>query len=350
MDSQITQEQVMTLKVSELKAQLSAKGLECTGIKSALQKRLLEAIKNAPKAEALEVEKKEDAEEIDESTRYTGTVARYFKRKGFGMIIPEGKTEADKDDHIFVHWRQIQSNDEWPFLSQGQKVEYYLGKKLAPKNPKKATFAARVTLEGGNSVTSVDTRVFPNRGLRFQGAVKFFDARKGFGFIIPKETFTFDGHEFDPAKKDGRVYIAREDIKTAAEVDTSPSLKEKAEVEFTIYKRAEDDGKDGSKYGAGDLTKVGGEALTLEDFKPRRTGPRTGPRRKKKGKKGKKRKAGQMMMIPMGGMNMQPQMVVMNGQTFMMMPQGGMNMSNMFKLKTNKKKRRRKNKNKKAAQ
>merc|ERR1711964_961575 len=102
--------------------------------------------------------------------------------------------------------------------------------------------------------------------------------------------------------------------------------------------------------GAGDLTKVGGEALTLEDFKSRRTGPRTGPRRKKKGKKGKKRKAGQMMMIPMGGMNMQPQMVMMNGQTFMMMPQNMSNMSNMFKLKTNKKKRRRKNKNKKAAQ
>merc|ERR1711964_940876 len=124
-------------------------------------------------------------------------------------------------------------------------------------------------------------------------------------------------------KKDGRIYIAREDIKTAAEVDTSPSLKEKAEVEFTIYKRAATEGEDKATYGAGDLTKVGGEALTIDDFKPRRVRDPNAPRRKNK--KGKKRKANQMMMIPMGGgMNMQPQIVMMNGQAFMMMPQNMM--------------------------
>merc|ERR1711964_592337 len=153
------------------------------------------------------------------------------------------------------------------------------------------------------------------------------------------------------SKKDGRIYIAREDIKTAAEVDTSPSLKEKAEVEFTIYKRAATEGEDKATYGAGDLTKVGGEALTIDDFKPRRVRDPNAPRRKnQKGKKKKgklhKRKANQMMMIPMGGgMNMQPQIVMMNGQAFMMMPQNMM--GGKFQMPGQKKKRRKRNKNKK---
>merc|ERR1711964_303639 len=179
----------MSLKVSELKQQLTERGLPTNGIKSALQKRLLAAV-NGGGEEAKEneggipVEVAED--EIDETTRYSGTVLKFLKRRGFGRIIPDGKTAEDKDDLVFVHWKQIQSTDAWPSLNDGQKVEYYLGKKANPKDPKKAVFAAKVTLEGGQPVNQADTRDFPSRETRFVGVVEFFDRRKGFGFIKPR--------------------------------------------------------------------------------------------------------------------------------------------------------------------
>merc|ERR1712146_106073 len=142
---------------------------------------------------------------------------------------------------------------------------------------------------GGNPVSQADERVFPDRSQRFQGTVKFFDARKGFGFVIPKEDFCFDEQDF--VAKKASIYVCREDIKTADSVDTSPSLKDKAEIEFTLYKKA-DAGK--TKYCAGDVTKVGGEPLTADDFKPR--GVR-GQGYKGKKKNNKKRKLNQMAMI-----------------------------------------------------
>jgi len=353
MDAGLTEQSIGTLKVSELKAELAKRGLETKGIKSALQKRLREAVAStvaAPAATGMDAV--EDVETIDESVRFKGTVVKFFKRRGFGTICPEGKDATKKEDLVFVHWRQIQSSDEWPSLNEGQVVEYYLGSKANAKKPSQKVFAAKVTLEGGNPVYHADERVFPDRSQRFAGVVKFFDARKGFGFVKPKEDFCFDEQDFLASK--AGIYVAREDIKTADSVDTSPSLKDKAEIEFTLYKSTGADAK--SKYCAGDVTKVGGEPLTAEDFKPRRA---PGDR-KYKGKKGKKRKGqfnskqmmnmlkkmmgggnrqmmNPMMMNPMAMMmgGRQPQLMQMGGQTFMMMPAGG-----------KRKKKRRKNKNK----
>jgi cold shock CspA family protein len=360
---------VKTLKVSELKAQLTSRGLPTNGIKSALQKRLIEALsgdgeeaKASEPAEGgipVEVEVVED--EIDETTRYTGTVLKFLKRRGFGRIIPAGKTEEDKDDLVFVHWKQIQSDDAWPSLNDGQKVEYYLGKKGNPKDPKKAVFAAKVTLEGGVSVSHADTRDFPNRTTRFVGVVEFFDRRKGFGFIKPKEDFNFEDTDFLASKK-GTIYVCREDINTADDVETSPSLKDEAEVEFALYKTTNEDGS--IRWAAGDVTNVGGAALTADDFKVRQEGQkrkRTNKNKGKRGKKGQKGKKNQKFpknkafqfkgqtLIPMNMAQNQPQVFMMNGQPYMVMPQqfGGMNMGmmNMMGGQAGRpKKRRRKNK------
>jgi len=368
----LTADDVMTLKVSELKAKLIERSLPTNGIKSALQKRLLAALGGAESAPAettgMEVEKDTGPkEEIDETVRYQGTVFAYLKRRGFGRIIPEGKTEEDKDDFIFVHWKQIQSSDEWPALQKGQKVEYYLGKKLNPKDPKKANFAAKVTLPGGEQVNIADTRNFPDRNQRFTGTVDFFNAYKGFGFIKPNEDFAFEETDFLASKK-GTIYVCREDIKVADDVDSSPSLKDKAEVEFALYKVEEEDKK--TKWAAGDVTKVGGDPLGTEDFKPKRPRGEKRKRSHKKGKKGKKGQKGKKgkknqfkggfkmggnTFIPMNmGMQRQPQMVMMNGQAYMVMPQmGGMQMAGFGGMNvqagrnTKRRKKNRKNKNKK---
>merc|ERR1711964_163491 len=191
---------------------------------------------------------------------------------------------------------------------------------------------------------------------RFVGIVEFFDRRKGFGFISPKEDFNFADTDFVANKKESRIYVAREDIKTTAEVDSMPSLKDKAEVEFTLFKNTEEDK---TKWAAADVTKVGGESLGEDDFKVFVRGEKRKrqPQSKKKGKKGKKGKGkkfkggfqmGGQTFIPMGSGGT-PQIMMVNGQAFMVMPQGmnmGMNMMGMNMMGGRKSKRRKKNKKK----
>merc|ERR1711964_738128 len=268
------------------------------------------------------------------------------------------------DDMVFVHWKQIQSDDPWPALEEGQKVEYYLGKRANPKDPKKAVFAAQVTLAGGQQVSTADTRDFPDRSQRFEGVVQFFHTRKGFGFIKPKEDFNFDENDFFADKK-ANIYVAREDIKTTDDVETMPSLKNDAAVEFALYKTTNKDGE--TRYAAGDVTMPGGAPLGQDDFKPKpdfKNKPR-GQKRKRsqkgKGKKGQKGgkapkgafKMNGMTFIPMA-QQAQPQIVMMNGQPYMVMPQqnqfGGMRFANNMNLvgfgQQPRKKRRKNNKKK----
>merc|ERR1712072_709808 len=103
----------------------------------------------------------------------------------------------------------------------------------------KSVFAASVTLEGGQQVTTEDDRVFPDRSQRFAGVVSFFHTRKGFGFIKPKEDFNFDETDFSASDGKGKIYVCREDIKFQEDVETMPSLKNDAEVEFALYKKTD---------------------------------------------------------------------------------------------------------------
>lgn len=252
---------------------------------------------------------------IDETVRYKGKVSKFDRRRGFGSIIPDGKGE---DDKIFAHWRQIESSDEWPALKEGMVVEYYVGKKESGKRKSQKEFAAKITLEGGNPVSVSEERTYPNRAQRFQGKVKFFDARKGFGFVNPASDFSFDGTDFKA--ENGNIHISREDIKTTA--DIAPSLKDGQEIEFTLFKTSDDD----KKYAAGDVTKVGGEAFAEDELATKKTG---WPRKRRFNNKGGKNKGGFGNIKFPKGFNMGQMggfggMFMMNGMPYMMMPvQGG---------------------------
>lgn len=254
----------------------------------------------------------DDGITIDESVRFKGTVLKFDRRRGFGKIQPEGKSE---EDAIFAHWRQIESSDEWPALKEGMVVEYYVGTKAEAKRKSQKSFAAKITLEGGNPITVAVTRTYPNRAQRFQGKIKFFDARKGFGFVNPASDFSFDGNTFKASE--GNIHISREDIKTTA--DIAPSLKDGQEIEFTIFKTEE------GKYSAGDVTKQGGAAFTEDELATKKTG---WPRRRRNNNRGNKggnfnfgnKQMQQMMRMMQGGGG---NMFMMNGMPYMMMPTGG---------------------------
>lgn len=323
----LTEGDVKAMKVSELKKNLTQRGIPTNGVKSKLQQRLLEAIKSeAATAAAAAATKSTGMDDdtpnegtIDESTRYKGTVFKYEYRRGFGLISPEGEEDAKKK--VYVHWKQIQSSDDWPALTKDMEVEYYLGtrKKLIRRGGKlqekgEQTFAANVTLVGGEpvSVSQEDLgKTFPDRETRFQGTVKFFRARDGFGFIKP--TSDIDFHECKVSAGDPKIYVAREDIKSTE--STCPSLKNDVEVEFTLYKR-----KNATQWGAGDVTLPGGAPVTEEQF------GKMGPKRKFNQGFGKFRGKGR----PMGGGMMAVPMMGMGGGggggQMMMMPMNMMQM------------------------
>merc|ERR1711964_308802 len=221
-------------------------------------------------------------------------------------IIPEGKEEKD---NVFAHWRQITSSDEWPSLKEGQQVEYYLGTKEGGKRKSQKKFAAKITGPGGLAITVSEDRTYPNRGQRFQGKVKFFDARKGFGFITPSADFSFNGEDFKSTE--AKIYLAREDIKHTS--DIAPNLKDDQAVEFTLYKNA-----DKGNYGAADVTKIGGDAFAEDEFATKKCG---WPKRRFNNKGGKG--FGKMNFGGGGGGGGMGQIFMMGGMPYMMIPMGG---------------------------
>merc|ERR1712098_237996 len=143
---------------------------------------------------------------------------------------------------------------------------------------------------GGVAISVSDERTYPNRGQRFQGKVKFFDARKGFGFITPSADFEFNGESFKSTE--AKIYLAREDIKHTS--DIAPNLKDDQAVEFTLYKQTEKDG-----HGAADVTKVGGDAFTKDEFATKKCG---WPKRRFNNQGGKGGKGFGRMNMGGGGM------------------------------------------------
>ena len=119
-------------------------------------------------------------------SRVTGTVLRFLRGRGFGFIKPE-----DGGDELFVHWENIVTDDDWPFIEKGTEVEFLLGE---DKDGKPA--ATEVTLVGGEKIP-VFTKPYEDREVNeeetFTGDIKFFDGWKGFGFLQPDEEITFQG-------------------------------------------------------------------------------------------------------------------------------------------------------------
>jgi len=183
-------------------------------------------------------------EEVEE--RSTGTVLEFDARRGFGFILPEG--EDDQTKKIFCHWKQIQTEDRWPQLSEKLVVEYTL-----KKDDKGKLQAEDVTMIGGDkiSIGDVDNKNY-NMDQKYKGKVNFYDRLKGFGFIIPEETIEWSGETVD---KEKGIYVPREEIITE---DEPPALNNGMKVEFYVYKS--DKG-----LAAGHVSAVGGGKIVFKN-------------------------------------------------------------------------------------
>ncbi|CAK9101205.1 unnamed protein product [Durusdinium trenchii] len=200
---------------------------------------------------------------VDKDARYTGTVADYNKWRGFGHITIDQQAVLTQDK-VFVHWKNIQTDDRFPRLKEGLQVEFglflHMKKSGYPKNV--SVKAKTVTLQGGGMVNIQDemdaeTMTFVGaQNLRYTGTIKFFDQMRGFGWVIIDDGFQME----EPVPKEIKVHG------TELHTGGKPLRMriDKLAVEFGIIKN-----KKGDQYLAYNLTLPGGTPITMETLEHR---------------------------------------------------------------------------------
>lgn len=175
----------------------------------------------APEAEPQVPEQPKTREEeegatIDRNVRLSGEVTKYMSRQGFGFINMDDSS-SEEDERLFFHWKAIVSDERWPKVSEGTRVEFYLGTQQDGRK-----FASHVTgpNEENLNLKKKDLADKP----RHTGHVKFFDKKKGFGFVETKEEIEEHG-----LKKGDELFVGREEI---CSDDNPPVLRNGMVVEF----------------------------------------------------------------------------------------------------------------------
>jgi len=159
------------------------------------------------------------------SDKATGTVARFLRGRGFGFIKPE-----DGGEEVFVHWENVVTDDDWPFIEKGTEVEYIVFDKDGKPSAKE------VTLVGGDKIP-VFTKPYEDREVNedetFLGSIKFFDGWKGFGYVKADEEITWKG---ESSGGEG-IYFSRDAV-VANNAGTGMVLRlnDRKRVSFKVYK------------------------------------------------------------------------------------------------------------------
>jgi len=190
---------------------------------------------------------------VDNAERFTGTVLAYWKLKGYGFISMDTKGLVP-DDKLFVYWENIRSGDRFPMLLKGTQVEFALQLETQ-KNGEKCVCATDVSLPGGVEVElqeeeDAKKKYVGGQHLRYTGRLKFFNPRRGFGYIEIDEGFQYD---IDGVPKEVRVETAE----VNAGGKHPPEMKD-MEVEFGIWQTQK------GAFKAYNMTGLGGIPLSID--------------------------------------------------------------------------------------
>jgi len=199
---------------------------------------------------------------IDSETRYTGTVSFYHKWKGYGFI-EVAQTGVVPQDRLFVHWRNIQSDDRYPFLVKGLEVEFGLLKWQDKFQHNLTTIRAKlVTLVGGTNIAMQDDvdaqekEFVGGQHLRYTGTLKFFNPRCGFGYV------TMDaGYDVD-TDVPGDLRVETTEVNAGGR---RPLPMKDLSVEFGVWKTSR------GRYKVYNMTLPGGHPLTQDALENRIT-------------------------------------------------------------------------------
>lgn len=194
--------------------------------------------------------------QVDVNARYFGTVIFYHKYRGYGFIEPM-ETEIPTEK-VFVHWKQISSDDRFPILVKGLEVEFSL--MTWNQRGLNTLRANNVTLVGGLNIALQDEldaneKIFVGgQHLRYTGTLKFYSPRHGFGYVLMDQGYDVD------ASVPSELRVDHEEVNAAGQ---QPVHMRNIAVEFGIYRN------DRGQFKVYNMTLQGGHPLTQDALENR---------------------------------------------------------------------------------
>lgn len=169
-----------------------------------------------------ELEKEEEEmKKIPSGTRCKGVVRIFNGTRGFGFI----KLKKEDKIGVFVHANSLVTDDPFPFLMRGTRVEFEMVFRNGRPN------AEKVTLEGGKKIpmqTIANLEVILNEEETFTGTIVRF--RGGYGQIAPDKEITWNGV---CCKK--KIFFYRYGIAMKQGKDLRPRMRNGLRVSFKVY-------------------------------------------------------------------------------------------------------------------
>lgn len=178
--------------------------------------------------------------EIDETVRHKGSVNYYQKFKGYGFLelVAKGIVPGDK---VFVHWRDITTQDRFPQLIQGMEVEFSITKYQDKRLSGGTTLRAKnVSQVGGEPIALQDDldatkKTFVGgQHLRYTGNLKFYDPMRCMGWVALDT-----GFDIDP-KIPQELKVEQAEVNCGGD---NPPRMENLQVEFGIWQTPRGDYK-----------------------------------------------------------------------------------------------------------
>jgi len=198
--------------------------------------------------------------QVDANARYTGTVSFYQKWKGYGFVELAQKGVVPQDK-LFIHWKQLASDDRFPFLTKGMEVEFGVMTWRDWQNKNLLTLRAKnVTITGGMNIALQDDidaqqKTFVGgQHLRYTGTLKFFSPKHGFGYVAMDQGYDVD------ASVPSELRVETEEVNAGGK---QPCFMESLAVEFGIWRN-----KRGG-YKVYNMTLPGGHPLTQDALENR---------------------------------------------------------------------------------
>jgi len=197
-------------------------------------------------------------------SKIKGTIVSFLRGRGFGFIKPE-----DGGDEVFVHSNDLITDDHCPYVEIGTEVEF-----IKVKNGNKYA-AEEVSLANGEKIP-LYTKAYEDRIVNeddiYCGTVKFFDGRKGFGFVEPDEEITWE----DTSSGEGLFFSRDALIATGAGKGMVVQCRGGTRASFQVY-------KDTKGLGACQIQNEDGSPFGCEPRKAKQS------KRKREGSDGKKK-------------------------------------------------------------
>eukprot|EP00425_Heterocapsa_triquetra_P007983 CAMPEP_0195160180 /NCGR_PEP_ID=MMETSP0448-20130528/186537_1 /TAXON_ID=66468 /ORGANISM="Heterocapsa triquestra, Strain CCMP 448" /LENGTH=290 /DNA_ID=CAMNT_0040198981 /DNA_START=18 /DNA_END=886 /DNA_ORIENTATION=- len=131
---------------------------------------------------------------VDGEKTFKGTCSAYYKFNGYGFVTPDEK-DALPSEKVFVHWKNIVTNDRYPSLTKDLAVTFKVQKvEMQGVGTLQATNICGLNGEPISVQDDPDDKntVVGDKNLRYTGTLKFFAPKRGYGYIRIDPGYQYD--------------------------------------------------------------------------------------------------------------------------------------------------------------